>query len=188
MNDRGLEQRFLERLRELLLALPYDLKVLFRILGNEDLPHEVRVQAAGAVVYCLAVSDPIPDSLGVVGFVDDVVLLRLSLGRIAQSGDEQIGEYREHFPEQFELLEDDISLIRQYLGEALAWVDDRIDKIDQFKYKGKRVPAYVDDEDASQRLYEEALEFATEYDIDEVAVAKLKSGQAIIDAFQAVRR
>lgn len=188
MNDGGLEQRFLGRLRELLLALPYDLKVLFRILGNEDLPRDVRVQAAGAVVYCLAISDPIPDSSGVIGYVDDVVLLRLSLSRISNSGAELISEVEERFPEQFELLEDDITLIRQYMGEALAWVDDRIDKIDQFKYKGKRVSAYVDDEDASQRLYEEALEFATEYDIDETAVAKLKSGQAIIDAFQAVRR
>lgn len=188
MNDGELEQRFLERLRELLVALPYDLKVLFRIMGNEDLPREVRLQAAGAVVYCLAVSDPIPDSSGVIGYVDDVVLLRLSLGRIAKSGAEQIGEYEEHFPQQFELLEDDIALIRQYMGEVLAWVDDRIDKIDQFKYKGKRVPAYLDDEDASQRLYEEALEFATEYDVDESTAAKLKSGEAIIDAFRAVRR
>ena len=61
MTETTLEQRFVGRMRELLVSLPYDLKVLFEAMTDEDLPLDARRKAVGAVIYCLSPSDPIED-------------------------------------------------------------------------------------------------------------------------------
>src|SRR5687767_14217967 len=52
-------------------AIPADLKVLLRILQDEDLADETRLEAVGAVLYTLSAGDLVPDSMGVLGYVDD---------------------------------------------------------------------------------------------------------------------
>lgn len=123
-----------------------------------------------------------------VGRVDDAVLLRFMFARVLANGGDEIGEYPLSFSEQFEQLNDDIALLRDYLGDAVSWVDGRIQRIDSFRYKGKRPADYVGDEDAAQRLYDDALGFTTDYDIDDDAVSKLKGGQQVIEAFKSLRR
>lgn len=180
-----IESRFVERLRELLVTLPYDLKVLFAAMADEDLSTEVRQLAAGGVIYCLAPSDPIPDSSGIVGFVDDVIVVRTILKQILERGKADAEEYPKRFPEQFEQLDADLKLFSDYLGDALRWVNQRVDKLaEKSRYKGKSVVNYIDEEEAGQFLYEEGLEFTTNYEIDDEKAYRLTSGKPVLDAFK----
>lgn len=184
MSQQELEQRFVARVRHLLTTLPYDLKVLFEAMSDEDLPREVRELAAGAVIYCLSPSDPIPDSMGLVGFVDDLVIVRLVMAKMLELGGDAIEDYPKRFEEHFSALESDVELLRSYFGEALQWVEQRLEKLPHAKHKGKKVSVYVEDDEAGQRLYEDGLEFTTEYEIDDDAAAKLTSGEPVLRAFR----
>ncbi|MBW2735067.1 MAG: DUF1232 domain-containing protein [Deltaproteobacteria bacterium] len=185
MTAQNLQLRFEARMRELLVMLPYDLKVLFAVMTDANLSLEARQLATGAVIYCLSPSDPIPDSMGVVGFADDVVVVRLSLARLQEMSEEGFSDYPTRFGEQFAPLDDDITLLREYLGESVGWVDDRLGRLHEMKYKGQTVTTYVSDEEMGQRLYEEGLAFTTDYEIDEETATKL-SGEAVLEAFTKV--
>ena len=181
-----LEQRFISRMRELLVVLPFDLKVLFEAMTDDELETEVRRLAAGGVVYCLAPSDPIPDSMGLVGFVDDVVVVRKILARMLAAGGTAIGSYPERFEDQFRGLTADLELFGHYLGETLQWVDWKIDKLAEMKFKGQTVVRYAEDSEMGQRLYQDGLQFATDYDIDDDTATRLTSGRPVLEAFRRV--
>ncbi|MCA9670349.1 MAG: DUF1232 domain-containing protein [Myxococcales bacterium] len=182
----SLEQRFVSRMRELLVNLPYDLKAVFEAMTDEDLPADARFLATGAVIYCLSPADPIPDHIGIVGFTDDVVALRLSLKALLDMGGDAISEYPTRFPEQFENLDEDLALFREYFGENMSWLERRmsLEAIHKDRYKGKTVREYVEDDEAGQYLYEEGLSFTTDYEIDDEEVERLSSGRPVFEAFQ----
>jgi uncharacterized membrane protein YkvA (DUF1232 family) len=184
------EKQFIDRMRELLVNLPYDMKVLFEAISDEDLPKEAREIATSGVLYCLSPADPIPDNTGLVGFVDDAIAVRLVLSQLLDLGGEAIAEYPERFPEQFAGLDDDLTLFRGFLGEDMSWLERRMSPgfVKQVKYKGKTIPHYVEDDEASQWLYEEGLEFTTEYEIDDAAASRLTSARVITDAFRKRRQ
>lgn len=184
MNSDSLEKQFINRMRELLVSLPYDIKVLFEAISDENLPLEARHLASGAVIYCLSPSDPIPDSAGILGFVDDVVLTRLSLKRLLALGGEDVETYPQRFAEQFSNLDSDLELIKGFLGDSMNWLEHRIDtKLIRTRYKGKDATQYVEDEEAREFLYTEGLEFATEYEIDDEAVLRLHDGKSVLAVF-----
>ncbi|MCC6746633.1 MAG: DUF1232 domain-containing protein [Deltaproteobacteria bacterium] len=178
------EKQFIERLRELLVTLPYDLKVLHEILCDEDLPKEARRLAAGAVVYCLSPSDPIPDQTGLVGFVDDVVLVRSVLHRVLEMGGDDAADYPARFGDQFNGLAEDLSLFRSQLGSSMNWIDARLERLTEPKYKGKTIAMLVDDDEARELLYEDSLAFGTEYEIDDEKARRLASAKPVVDAFR----
>ena len=178
------EKRFVQRARELLVSLPYDMKVLFEAISDENLTMEARLVAAQTTIYCLSPSDPIPDTLGLLGFVDDAVLVRLALKRIVEAGGQDSASYSERFPELYGPLDEDLEIIRAYLGADMEWLEGRIDpKFAAARYKGKDATTYVQDDEAQEFLYAEGLAFTTDYEIDEDEVAKLRSGESIKDAF-----
>lgn len=182
----AVETRFVERLKKLLVSLPYDLKALFEVMSDEDLTTEARELATGAVIYCLSPVDPIPDHTGLVGFTDDVIAVRLVLQQLLEIGGENVADYPERFPEQFDQLEDDLQLFRKYLGESMGWLERRMvrERLHELRHKGKLVAMYVKDDELGQRLYEDGLEFTTEYEIDDDAVQRLTSGKPVLEAFE----
>lgn len=181
----GVEKQFIERLRELLVNLPYDLKVLFEATTDEQLPIEARELAAGAVIYCLSPADPIPDHSGLVGFADDVIAVRLVLKQLLELGGDGISDYPDRFPDQYQGLDDDLKLFQAYLGAEMEWLQHRVtlEKIREVKYKGKTVAQYADEEEPRQMLYEDGLEFTSEYEIDDDAVQRLASAKPVLEAF-----
>lgn len=186
MSEDNLDKRFLERARQLLVTLPYDMKVLFEAMSDEDLPMHARQLAASGVIYCLAPSDPIPDTMGLVGFVDDLVVVRVVLAKMLTIAGEDMADYPERFRDQFEGLDGDIELFRSFFGDTMLWVDWRLEKISAVKYKGKGIDEYLTDDESGQRLYEDGLEFTTEYEIDDDAAAKLQTSKSVLDAFRKV--
>lgn len=184
MSAEAQEKQFVTRMRELLVSLPYDTKVLFEAISDENLPCAARVAAAGAAIYCLSPSDPIPDSAGIYGFVDDVVVVRLTLQRLLELGGEEAAAYPSRFADQFQHLEADVALIRAYLGETMTWLEERIEgKLKESPYKGKTATDYVNDDEALEFLYDEGRSFTTDYEIDEDEAAKLHSGEKVREVF-----
>ncbi len=175
-----LERAFVLRMRELLVSLPYDIKVFFEAVTDENLAEEARAVAAGATIYCLSPSDPIPDSAGIMGFADDVVLARLCLQRLLQLGGDECAIYPERFPETFARLQEDLTLFRNYLGETMSWLEAWIvSTLTRTRYKGKNAPQYVRDAEALEHLYNEGREFTTNYEIDDDAASRLRDGESV---------
>jgi uncharacterized membrane protein YkvA (DUF1232 family) len=185
MSPESLEKRFVQRMRQLLVSLPYDMKVLFEAVSDENLPPEVRQLAAVAVIYCISPSDPMPDTLGLIGYIDDVVYVRMALKRILELGGEDTKSYPDRFVDELRSLDEDLELVRGYLGDSIDWIARRMDRgAGKVRYKGKAASTYVDDDEAREFLYEEGQDFATAYEIDEKAAAKLQNGKPILDAFR----
>ena len=180
----SLEKQFVERMRKLLVELPWDTKVMFEAMSDENLPDSARIAAAGAAIYCLSPSDPIPDSAGILGFVDDVVVVKLSLRRLLDLGGEDAATYPERFVEQFNHLDEDLELIRGYLGERMEWLEERVKtRLHKAHFKGKDAAEYVADEEAMEYLYDEGRSFRTDYEIDETEARKLHSGESVREVF-----
>jgi uncharacterized membrane protein YkvA (DUF1232 family) len=133
-------------------AIPADLKVLLRILQDEDLPDEMRLRAAGAIVYTLSAGDLIPDSMGVLGYVDDALVCRMTLeraGAVAPS-------YVERYPRLYETLAADLATAHDYLGDELyAFVEKAAMARTETEFKGKKARAFLDDPEASGWLADE---------------------------------
>jgi uncharacterized membrane protein YkvA (DUF1232 family) len=173
MND-NLGERFLSTLGGCLVSLPYDLRVLFEAMSEEDLDRAAREKVTGAIMYILSPNDAAPPDQPHLAFVDDVVLLRVALKHATRRGDEADRAFAERFPEQFESLDEDLETFRGYLGDSFRWIESKVDALSRMVYKGKRVKEYLDDEEAASFLYEEGLSFTTDYEVDEEAVSRLK--------------
>jgi uncharacterized membrane protein YkvA (DUF1232 family) len=184
------EHQFVERMRTLLVSLPYDLKVLFEAMTDEDLPLEARKLATAAAIYCLSPTDAIPDNIGIVGFTDDTIVVRLVLKQMLQRGGDAVADYPERFPEQFDNLDEDLALVRSYLGQSMDWLERRmqLENLEELRYKGKTVSGYLADDESAQRLYEDGLGFTTDYEIDDEAVQRLTSGKPVLEAFDKRRQ
>lgn len=170
----NLGERFLSTLGGCLVSLPYDLKVLFEAMSQEDLDRPARELVTGAIMYMVSPHDAAPPDQPHLSFVDDVVLLRLTLRHVLRIGGDGAKPFAERFPEQFEPLDEDLETFRAYLGHSFDWLESKIETLPRMVYKGKRVRDYLDDEEAGAFLYEEGLSFSTDYEVDEEAVGRLK--------------
>ena len=58
-----------------------------------------------------------------------------------------------------------------------------MDGLPRAVYKGKRAPQYIDDEEALSFLYDEGLEFQTNYNVTEEQVRnKLRRGEQVMES------
>jgi uncharacterized membrane protein YkvA (DUF1232 family) len=71
--------------RSLLRELPNLFKLVFRLLRDPAIPRLDKVLFGVVAAYMLTPADLIPDFLGVFGWVDDLYLLGLVLGRLVGS-------------------------------------------------------------------------------------------------------
>src|SRR5579864_2795468 len=66
-------------LRSRITSIPADLKALFAIVDDADLPDELRTLAAGAIFYNLNPANLIPEKEGMLGLADDAIAIRCAL-------------------------------------------------------------------------------------------------------------
>ncbi len=178
------EQRFVETMRAWLVSLPQDIKILFEVASDENLERSARELAVGAIIYAISPNDMIsadrPDS--VISFADDCLLVRLALKRIAAADDEDTEFFKSRFPEFFDTLDDELAIIKESMDDLFDWLDGKVESLLKLEYKSKKVPVYLDDDEASEFLYEEGLGFRTEYPVDGETVGdKLKRGGKILE-------
>jgi uncharacterized membrane protein YkvA (DUF1232 family) len=181
--DKELERRFLATIGRYLVSLPFDLKVLYEAMTDPDLEREARETAAGAFIYVLSPSDIVADrEHKLAGFVDDTILLRAALKRIAAQGGESAGPFLARFTEEYAALDEDLALFEQALGDLYPWLTGKLDTFKKLFYKGRRAAEYLDEEEDSSFLYEESLAFQTNYDITETTLeGRLRKAEPILE-------
>jgi uncharacterized membrane protein YkvA (DUF1232 family) len=184
--DKELERRFIETVGRHLVSLPFDLKVLYEALTDPDLEREAREVAAGAVVYVLSPSDIVVDrDRKLASYVDDLILLRAALKRVADSGGEKVQAFLERFPDEYAGLDDYLTLYSRVLGDLYPWLTGKLNQFKKLLYKGRRAVDYLDDEEAATFLYDEWLTFQTDYDITEQSLAgRLRKVEPILEALR----
>jgi uncharacterized membrane protein YkvA (DUF1232 family) len=177
------EQRFLGRLREKMIALPYDLKGIHGIITNEDLPDEARRLAVGTVIYVLGQNDLIPDHLVPVGYVDDTLLVWIVLEHFQRSTPEVLETPTAALEELKSSIEETARIFRDYLGPHYEWLVGKIEGFPRLIYKGKTTDHYFKETDGADFLYQEILAFTSDFDLDEDYLSlRLGRGKIVLDA------
>jgi uncharacterized membrane protein YkvA (DUF1232 family) len=181
--DKELERRFLATIGRYLVSLPFDLKPVYEAIADPDLDREARELAVGAFVYVLSPADIVADrEHQLAGFVDDAILLRAALKRIAVIGGENAAGLVERFPDEYANLDADLALYEEALGELYPWLVGKLDTFKKLFYKGRRAADYLDDEESTTFLYDEWLAFQTDYDITDATLAgRLRKAEPILE-------
>ena len=178
-----IEQRFVGTMSSWLVSLPHDLKVLYEAADDENLDKSARELAVGAIIYVVSPNDFIADRYdSFISYVDDCLILRLAAQKMVADGDEDTEFYMSRFPEFFDSLADELAICKDAMGDLYDWLESKVEGLRALEYKGKKVKAYLDDDEASEFLYEDGLGFRTEYDVDEKSLAdSFKKSSSVID-------
>ncbi|MCS6915808.1 MAG: hypothetical protein RMK29_16635 [Myxococcales bacterium] len=176
-------REFLSRACEYLISLPFDVKALQEAVSNQDLEREARELAAGVVIYTL---NHHQEGNGIERFIDSVFLVRIAFEQVVLRGGEGSHAFRERFAEIYGALDRDIDVFRSYLGPELwSWLNGRLPAFSRLTLKGKRPRQYVDDTEALDQLYEDCLDFQTNYNITEAQVQnRLRRPEQIAEYLQ----
>jgi hypothetical protein len=180
MGVKEAERPFLEKVTEYLVSLPFDLKILQEAVADPDLDRTAREIAAGTIVHTIS---PQTEGEGPLKFADDVLFVRAALSRVVSDGSEGALAFKARFAgEIYERLDADCELFAQYLGDLWPWLNARLDNFGKVPYKGKKPSKYVDDDEAATLLYEEGLEFQTNYSLNEAQVRnKVRRADQILE-------
>lgn len=162
--DKEAERSFLDRISEYLLSLPFDLKILQEAVTDPDLERGAREIAAGAIIHTIGPQE----GDGPLRFADDVLLVRAACKRILADGGEGAKAFQERFDsELYGRLDQDLRVFEEVLGDLWPWLTGKLEGFRKPPYKGKTPSQYVDDDEAASFLYEEGLEFQTNYNVTE---------------------
>ena len=166
MGAKEAEKPFLEKITEYLLSLPFDLRILQEAVADPDLDRQRREIAAGTIIHTLLPQDgDIPNR-----YIDDVLILRAALENVTADGSEGATAFRSRFDEVYGKLSDDLKLFESALGDLWPWLTGKIDGFGKLALKGVTPAECVDDDEAARQLYEEGLEFQTNYPVNETQV------------------
>jgi uncharacterized membrane protein YkvA (DUF1232 family) len=165
--DAELSGRFVETMRSWLINLPYDLKILYEASTDENLSRETRELMIGAIIYTISPNDLISDRDNFASYADDCLLLRVALKTGVGSDDEDEEYFRSRFPEFFDTLDAELATCEEALGELYVWLASKVDILTKRNYKNKSVKQHFESEDLQEVLYEDGLEFRTEYPVSE---------------------
>jgi hypothetical protein len=163
MTAKETEQRFLSILSQYLVSLPFDLKILQEAVADPDLDRSVREIAAGAIVHTLLPQE----GEGPLRFVDDVLHVRAALKAIVDRGGEGAGRFRDRFSDVYGPLDEELGAIDAQLADTWRWLSGKTEGFARLPYKGRRASQYVDDDEGQSFLYDEGLEFETNYNVSE---------------------
>ena len=180
-----LGRSFLTQISEQLVSFPFDLKILQEAVAEPDLDHSIREMAAGMLLHALSPQEGTSPER----YVDDVIWLRIALAQIqraAAAGSEGAGAFCARFEDVFGTLEADLKLFESYLGPELwGWLNARLQMMSRSSLKGKRASQFIDDEAARDGLYENGLDFQTNYDVTEERVQnRLRRAEQITELLQ----
>jgi uncharacterized membrane protein YkvA (DUF1232 family) len=180
------EARFVELFKTWLVSLPHDLKIAFEAMDDENLPRSSRETAVGAIMFVVSPNDFVSDrNEAVASFADDAILLRLALRHVVAEGGEDGVAFRDRFPEIFAGLDDDLAVCRQMMGDLMTWLEGKVAGLRSQTYKGKKLPQYLDNEEAREELYEDGLGFRTDYPVDDKIIGdKLKKASTVIEVMR----
>ncbi len=180
------EVRFVELFKSWLVSLPHDLKIAFEAMDDENLPRSSREVAVGAIMFVVSPNDFVSDrNEAVASFADDALLLRLALRTVVNESGEDGTAFAGRFPELFEGLDADLEVCRSVMGELMTWIEKKVDGLRNQIYKGKKIKAWIEDDEAREELYEDGLGFRTDYPVDDKIIGdKLKKASTVTDVLR----
>lgn len=177
------ESKFVELVRSWLVSLPHDLKIAFDAMDDENLPRNVREIATGVAIYVVSPNDGDRNDL-VVSYADDAMLLRIALQKALGEGEDEQA-FKDRFPELFDNLEDDLKVCKTCMGDLMGWLEGKVTTLQKIEYKGRKVPAYLDNDEAREKLFDDGLVFRTDYPVDEKTIGdKLKKAATVVDVMK----
>ena len=169
-------ERFHASIQQALLTLPQLLKLLLRMAEDPDLPDGCRVLAAGAVIHWLSASNTIRGLKGVLGYVDDILVMRLVLENIDSLAPEQMARYRSNTPDLLSVLDEELALTREYLGKNISVMERAAGSLGKLRFKGRTAEQCLQDEEAANWLYDEVQSALIDLDLEEGAIARAVKG------------
>lgn len=170
-----------ELIRDAILSLPQDLKAMLRVAEDVDMPDEGRVAAAGALLHWLSATNGIPGVRGVLGYVDDVIILRLVLEQLRKIAPDAIAKQADAAGPLITELDAWLAEVRPYLGAAAQVLERAIGDTGRLKHKGHTPEECVRSEEAGTWLYGEILAELVAVDLTEDEVTREVRGlEAII--------
>lgn len=166
-------------------SLQQDLKDFLHVVcDDQDLDDAVRTQAIAAVLYTLAPGDVVPDSSGVIGYLDDALALRVALDAVRRSSPDRFAAIRTRVPEFAESLEGDLEAFRVALDDVYEPFCARVLSGERNEFKGKRAADLLDAEGAAW-LDEEISVAALKLDFKPAAVqAAARRASTVIPTFR----
>ena len=160
-------QEFVDFMSRAIGEIHQDLKILFEMLDDAELSEHARTRAAGAMLYLLAPGDLIPDTFGLLGHVDDSLVLRMVMAVTLSEASERVEHYHRRYPEVFDTLDQDLAVAAGYLGDCYPWLEEWLEKLEKLEYKGKRPSIIVQDVEEGVWLYDEINEALLDVDFDD---------------------
>jgi hypothetical protein len=178
MTAKEAERRFISILSDYLVSLPFDLKVLQEAVADPDLDRSARDIAAGAIVHTLMPQE----GEGPLRYVDDALIVRAALADVGRKGGDAFNAFRDRFRDVYEPLEESIQVFEEQLGDTWRWLSSKIETFPKLPWKGRRAAQYVDDDEGQSALYDEGLEFETNYNVTEEQVRnRLRRADQVIE-------
>jgi uncharacterized membrane protein YkvA (DUF1232 family) len=178
-------QRFYDFVGNAIVAFPQHLNAILRVLDDPELPDEGRVLLAGSIVHWLSRTNTLPGVSGLLSYVDDVLVIRLVLERIAVMAPEVIARQREHAPDLLGDLDGDMAIARGYMGPAMTLLEKALDRIGQLKHLGRTATQCARDEESTTMLYEEVQSALVDLEVEREAVMRaLRDLDRVLDGIK----
>ena len=119
-------------------SLAQDIKDYVRVVCDDpELEGALRDHVHGAVFYALVPGDVIPDSIGVLGYLDDALALRIALAEVRNVAPDRFAGIVDRVPEFAESAGEDLEVFRAALDEATYEAfRQRVFAIEKVEYKG----------------------------------------------------
>lgn len=155
-----------------LSSLQMDFKEYVRVACDDpELSDVLRERVHGAVFYALMPGDVIPDSIGVLGYLDDALALRIGLDEVRREAPDRFEAWRDRIPELVESAGDDLTVFREALEDATYEAfRQRVFAIEKVEYKGRRASEVAAGKVDPGWLDAEASVFALKLDFKPAAV------------------
>jgi hypothetical protein len=71
------------------------------------------------------------------------------------------------------------------MGDLMEWLEGKVSTLAKIDYKGRKVPVYLDNDEAREQLFDDGLVFRTDYPVDDRTIGdKLKKAATILDVMK----
>lgn len=165
-----------------LLSFPRDSKIMVEIVSDDLIPVSGRILATAISFYILSPIDLIPDKLPIVGYIDDAIIIRIGLEAImAVCPEERKSYYKEKYPDTFDLYDEQIEILKTFLGPLYDRLKLFTQKLVNRQYKGIDANEVPKSEELQERLFDDLMEYCANMKIDAKATGKMLSSGTLSD-------
>lgn len=166
------KRNLFESLLDWILGFPRDIKILVEMAGDNDLSMSSRTLAVGALIYIIMPLDLIPEKIRVIGLIDDVIVIRITLAIICEIDPDRRIYYEERYPRTFVVLKEEIGLLKSTLGALYSWLVALVNGLRDKAFGKHTTEQVAQSSDLREELFDEAMEYVADVNLDPETVSK----------------